>query len=151
MFFAKLVYTCTLYPTVTSTATHAQYANTHTHTHTHTQVYASIVLVVLIALYGYAQPYRSTLANILELIFQTNFLILILLEGTSLIRDSLFTFPVTDNISSTRDYESGTSPLTWLLLPFYYLPVVVFVLVCTAYGVHYLWYVLTTSMRITCT
>lgn len=109
----------------------------------HIQVYASLVLLVMIALYGFVQPYRSKVANILELVFQTNFFVFILLENTPLIRDNLFTFPVEDPTTTSVDesYESSISNLTWLLTPFYYLPLIVFVLVCAAYGGHYIWWV----------
>ena len=85
------------------------------------QVYAIQALVIFLSIYVYLLPYKSTIANTFEIILLLNLLILMLLDATPLIRETLFTFPVQPIVDASRH---GVSHISWLLFSFYYLPVV---------------------------
>jgi len=98
-------------------------------------------MCVLVALYGLVKPYKSTLANILEVVVLVNFLLLLMLLSTELIKDQLFLFPPITPMNTTAedcmDGYSGITNLTWVLLTPYYLPLallfiitVVFIIKC---------------------
>ena len=105
----------------------------------YTQVYVILVLVVIIAVYGYVQPYKSRVANVLELVVQVNFLIFMLLEATTFVRESLFKFSV--HVSSNNATPQGISFLSWLLLPFYYFPLVLLIVIGCGHILFYLRFV----------
>ena len=95
--------------------------------------------------YGFAQPYKSLIANILEMGVQVNFLLLLLIEATSGIRDLYFTFPPLLQSNTRFDPECvdspiGIAPITWILMPFYYLPLLVFVVVACIHLAVYIRY-----------
>ena len=85
------------------------------------QVYAIQALVVFLSMYVYLLPYKSTIANTFEIILLLNLLVLMLLDATPLIRETLFTFSQQTGIDAGRH---GVSHISWLLFSFYYLPVV---------------------------
>lgn len=80
-------------------------------------------------LYAYVMPYKDMLVNIVELFFQFNLLVFLLLRSTHSIVQNYLKFPTykyggdmdNDDCSS----KTGTAYLTWILLPFAYLPLVV--------------------------
>ena len=95
------------------------------------------MLCIALAVYGYIQPYKSLIANIMEIVVQTNFILLLALESNSFLRDTYNTFPPLQNdpvsplksnswVADCRDSFTGVSELTKILLPFLYLPVVLF-------------------------
>lgn len=102
-----------------------------------------LVLVLSIVIYSYVMPYKSKVANAIEIVVQLNFLTLLVLEVTPLFRDTLFVFPTPTDRDLERsrtecvDSPADTSSLTWLLLPFYYLPVLGLLLVGVIYLVLY--------------
>ena len=105
----------------------------------------TLVLAIVITVYGFAQPYKSLIANILEMGVQVNFLLLLLIEATLGIRDLYFTFPPLLQSSSRFDSEcvdslTGIAPITWILMPFYYLPLLLFPVVACVYLVFYIRY-----------
>lgn len=120
-----------------------QYNSTHmialTFGYPFLQVYGMLILVISIIVYTYVLPYKSKVANILEIVVQLNFLTLLVLETTPLFQETLFVFPATteqDLERSSRecvDSPKNTSLLTWLLLPFYYLPVLGLILTASVY------------------
>ena len=113
-----------------------------------TQVYGMLILVISLIVYGYVLPYKSKVANGVEIVTQLNFLMLLVLEATPLFRELLFIFPaptgkVGDNEMKSSGHECEASPVTtsslsWLLLPFYYVPLVVLVAMVIGCGVLYL-------------
>ena len=97
----------------------------------HIQVYGMLVLVMSLIVYGYVLPYKSKVANGAEIVIQLNFLTLLVLEATPLFQETLFYFPApTGDVNMERsgrqcmDEPPSTNSLSWLLLPFYYAPVV---------------------------
>ena len=108
------------------------------------QVYGMLILVISIILYTYMLPYKSKVANALEIAVQLNFLTLLVLETAPLFQDTLFIFPA----PSEQDLERGSqecldspkdaSLLTWLLLPFYYLPVLGFIVTASVHLILFL-------------
>ena len=86
---------------------------------------SSIVIVaVIIAIHGYVQPYRSRLANLLELAVSINFLILLLINTTPYFNEDMFFFSSAEH-NSTSECTNGVAQISWLLLPIYYLPIFV--------------------------
>ena len=107
-----------------------------------------LILVISLIVYGYVLPYKSRVANGVEIATQLNFLTLLILEATPLFRETLFFFPAPTGKAGDAEMKSSshecddspatTSSLSWLLLPFYYVPLVVFVALVIVYGVLYL-------------
>ena len=95
-------------------------------------------------MYGFVQPYKSLGANILEMIVQINFLVLLLLRGTEHIQELYLVFPEDSSSSSAgddgcSDGPNGIAELTWLLMPFYYVvPFAVFGAAAVVYVALYL-------------
>ena len=88
------------------------------------QVSSIVIVAVIIAIHGYLQPYRSRLANLLELAVSINFLILLLINTTPFFNEDIFFFS-SAGPSSTSECTAGVAQISWLLLPIYYLPILV--------------------------
>lgn len=103
-----------------------------------------LILVISIITYTYVLPYKSKVANTIEIAVQLNFLTLLVLEITPIFQDTLFIFPAPSEqdleISSQKcvDSPKNTSLLTWLLLPFYYLPVLGFIVTASVHLILFL-------------
>ena len=107
------------------------------------QASPTLVLAIVFTVYGFVQPYKSLIANIIEMGVQINFLLLLLIEATSEIHDIYFTFPPILQSDATSQGEcvdtlTGIATTTWILMPFYYLPLLVFAVVA---GVHLVLYI----------
>ena len=105
----------------------------------------TLVLAIIITVYGFVQPYRSRTANLLEMGVQVNFLVLLLIEATSNISELYFTFPPLLQSNATSEPECvdsprGIAPITWILMPLYYLPLLVLTVVACVYLVLYIRY-----------
>ena len=110
-----------------------------------TQVYGMLILVISLIVYGYVLPYKSKVANGVEIVTQLNFLTLLVLEATPLFRETLFIFPAPTGKAGIADMKSDghecddnattTSSLTWLLLPFYYVPLLALVAMVIGYSI----------------
>ena len=115
------------------------------------KVSPTLVLAIIITVYGFVQPYKSQTANFLEIGIQVNFLVLLLIEATSNIRELYFTFPplLQSNVTSKPecvDSLTGIAPITWILMPFYYLPLLVLTVVACVYLVLYIRYTTVASL-----
>ena len=111
----------------------------------------TLVLAIIITVYGFVQPYKSQTANFLEIGVQVNFLVLLLIEATSNIRELYFTFPplLQSNMTSEPecvDSPRGIAPITWILMPLYYLPLLVLTVVACVYLVLYIRYTSVASL-----
>jgi len=81
-----------------------------------------------LALYAYVLPYKDMFVNIVELVFQLSLLTFLLLRSTKSIVDNYLRFPAYKyggGMDNSCSNETGTAYLTWILLPFAYLPLVV--------------------------
>ena len=103
------------------------------------------IMCIMLVIYGLIQPYKSKLTNVLELVVQINFIVLLALESTSFLKDTYNTFPTLPQMqasaqlnttaaddSTCKDAPIGISDLSKILLPFYYLPLLL--LIITAIG-----------------
>ena len=97
------------------------------------QVYALLVLIASLFLYAYNFPYKSKVANILEVVLQLNFLILLLLEYTLVLREDLFVFSGDTSVGVCDNNCTNISYIVILLAPVYYMPLVLFSAVATGY------------------
>ena len=85
-----------------------------------------LVVAAYTTVYSYAQPYRSRLANYLETAINLNFLLLLLINATSFFTDEFFIFSSHDT-GAVKDSDhcsglDGIAVVSWILMPFYYLP-----------------------------
>ena len=88
-------------------------------------------------MYGYIQPYKSLTANIVEIVIQMIFILLLALESTSFLRDAYNIFPpsevqIVNGTDVCKDDLSGVSLLTAILLPFYYLPLLLLIMLAAS-------------------
>ena len=86
---------------------------------------------MLIAVFGFLQPYENMYCNVLESLLSLDVLVLLLMRNTEQISDQLQVLPQNNITASQCADISGVTRLSWLLLPFYYFPVIVLVLVCS--------------------
>ena len=107
------------------------------------QVGPIIILVLSISLYGFAKPYQERLANILELIVQFCFLLLLLLMSVASTQDAVLKLPedgIHDRQCSNR--PDDVAGIAWLLFPVLYFPHGLFLVVGGTHVSHLVWYVI---------
>ena len=88
------------------------------------------ILMTTFTVYAYVMPYKEMLVNIVELFLQLSLLMFLLLRSTKSIVDNYLIFPDHEHSDDDLDgcsSENGIAPLTWILLPFAYLPLVVII------------------------
>ena len=78
------------------------------------QVYAMLLLVSVLSATAFFLPYKSLLSNVIEIFLVLNILLLLLLDATPHIRESLFTFGAGVDVS----------PISWVLFTLYYIPII---------------------------
>ena len=95
--------------------------------------------MITAAVYGHTQPFKQFAVNVLETVLSINTIILLLLKNTETIRDNLSSLSlvphnetIPHNKTHFQDELKGTTDFSWLLLPVYYLPLVI---ACTVGGV----------------
>ena len=83
------------------------------------------LLAVYTTVYIYVQPYKSNVTNLVEAAVNVHFLLLLVLNATSFFRDDYLTFPtpmLSANVTGCSNGASGIATVSWILMPFYYLP-----------------------------
>ena len=112
------------------------------------QVPSLLVMCIVFCIYGLVQPYKSRVTNIIEMLIQVTFIILLTLESTSFLRDIYNVFPLPQvrvgnganvTMDVCTDGRSGVSVITSILLPFYYLPLLALIAVATVKLSIHLW------------
>ena len=90
--------------------------------------------MITAAFYGHTQPFKQLAVNVLETVLSINTIILLLLRNTHTIRDSFDSLGDQKLYNETlcQDEVKGVTAFSWLLLPVYYLPLVI---CCTVGGV----------------
>jgi len=104
----------------------------------HTQVAVLLLLCLMLAVYGFCLPYRSLAVNFIELTVQINSILLFLLVTSGVLEPYLslrHPSPVIGRNNTQCKDTSGTSSATWILLPVYYLPALIILIVFTIYSV----------------
>ena len=86
---------------------------------------------MLIAVFGFLQPYENLYCNVLECLLSLDVLVLLLMRNTAQISDKLQVPPQNNTTANQCADISGVTGFTWLLLPFYYFPLIVLALVCS--------------------
>lgn len=86
-----------------------------------------LLLALYATVYGYVQPYKSGLTNMIEVAVNINFLVLLILNTTAFFSDEYLTFPfLSPSANDTcSDSVHSMATVSWILMPFYYLPLVV--------------------------
>ena len=105
----------------------------------------------MLSIYGYIQPYKDMISNVLEVVLAVDVLVMLMMKNTDLIRDSLIGIrPHLVNTTTTcieGGNVQGISPLVILLTPFYYLPLVITVAVGVVWTAYKAWYVVNIVCR----
>ena len=102
------------------------------------QTAAILVLAVILAVYGHIQPYKHRLTNLCEVANLMDFIILLSLRKTPSVIDKYFQFPDNDGSSGCDDHTpKGVATISWVLLPVYYLPVLLFIAVAATHTALY--------------
>lgn len=91
-------------------------------------------LCFVLVLYGYIQPYKTRLANALEITVQLIFLFILLMVSSQLL-EQFFAIPFGPGNALSHNSSGGcvdgrnmgVAPVTWILTPFYYLPLLVLI------------------------
>ena len=110
----------------------------------HYSQYAAIFIIsVIITVFGFLQPYKSVRYNILEAFLSLDVLVLLLLRNTEQITDQL-QVPAGQSSNGTTGRVctevEGITGFSWLLFPFYYFPLAVFLIATTIWIVfHVRW------------
>ena len=88
-----------------------------------------LILMTSFTIYAYVLPYKDMFVNIIELLFQSSLLIFLMIRSNKNIRENFLRFPkyVDDMATESCSSETGISYLTWILIPFAYLPLVVII------------------------
>jgi hypothetical protein len=108
------------------------------------QVVPVLLLALSTTLYIYVQPYRLKITNLIESAINVNFLLLLILNTTAFFREDYLTFPAPPEVqSSNATYScthsvSGVATVSWILMPFYYLPLPI---LCVVLGLELFLYV----------
>ena len=102
-----------------------------------------IVISVLIMVTGLTLPYVSRLSNLLDVALAVDVLVLLLIANTKQANEALSaaTPHMVDNSSSCVDYDLGLSVLSGILLPFYYLPLLLTLVAACVWLAKYTMYV----------
>ncbi len=89
---------------------------------------AIFILMVFVAAFGYLQPYKHLLTNILEIVLSINVLTMLLLRNTKTLTEGYQALEEQDGQSDDEcnDQFDGVTDLAILLGTFYYFPLVVF-------------------------
>ena len=101
------------------------------------KVVLALHLAVFTTLYGYAQPYKAAVANLIETVVNINFLLLLLLNATPFFYEDALIFPTPSTSSaetSCPGHVSGIAIVSWILMPFYYLPLLLFIALAVVFG-----------------
>ena len=93
-----------------------------------TQYPAIFILSVIIAVFGFLQPYKNIYNNILESLLSLDVLVLLMMRNTQQITEQLQVLPHSNITNGCTDIN-GVTEFTWLVSPFYYAPVAVLMLV----------------------
>ena len=93
-------------------------------------------MCIILVVYGLCRPYKSQVTNMMEMVVQINFIVLLALESTGFLKDQYNVFPVPEvgalNVSRNATSNlfdgkiTGISTIAKILLPFYYLPLLLF-------------------------
>ena len=86
------------------------------------------ILMVTFTVYAYILPYKEKLVNFIELFFQLSHIMFLLVRSTKSIINKYLKFPGYEHIdddTKSCQRKTDTAYLTWILLPFAYLPLFV--------------------------
>ena len=106
--------------------------NTLNHSFLQLQYLATVVLILILGSYGFAQPFRLEAANVLEVVLSIDALILLLLRETTTVEDEMgmpsvieASQIISSNSEGCTDALGDVTDFAWLLFPFYYFILIV--------------------------
>ena len=95
--------------------------------------------MAMFTLYAYIMPYKDTLINMIELLFQLCSLLFLLMRSTRQILTDYLVFPDSNAITGDCSDETGIATLTWLLLPVAYFPLFVILALFSGWLILRMW------------
>ena len=105
------------------------------------QIFLLFLMGIYMTVYGYIRPYRSLCSNVIELVVSLNFLLLLILDSTSYFSDMYFIFQSASSNEHCYGQFEGVTIISWILMPFYYLPLVALCITALVLGGLYFRYV----------
>ena len=87
-------------------------------------------LIVLLTLSGFLKPYKSMIVNIFDILYAVDIFVLLCLRNTVGLEEIMQIIPEQDELQTSRcDYIQGFTSFVGLLVPFYYFPILLAILV----------------------
>ena len=101
------------------------------------QVAILLLLCIFMALYGFYQPYKYCVVNVLEIVVEFNFLVILLLVSSK-VMEPFYKLHLVKSAQLTSDscsavQRNGIAVATWILLPLYYFPILLLAIICSSY------------------
>ena len=93
------------------------------------QYFSMLTISIFIVATGLVWPYRDVFSNILDLFLSVDVMFLLLLRSTGQFKDELGAVTLEGTNSSTQcvEYTFEPSNLSYVILPFYYLPLLLLI------------------------
>lgn len=93
---------------------------------------AMLIISVYIVIMGMTWPYRDTGSNLLDLLLSVDVMILLLLNNTRQLRDEFndVNLEKVNDPNQCLEYKFEAPTLSYIMLPFYYLPLLLSLIAC---------------------
>ena len=100
-----------------------------------------LAISIFIIATGLVWPYQNVFSNILDLLLSVDVMFLLLLRNTGKFKDELGTVTLEGVNSSTQcvEYTFEPSSLSYIILPFYYIPLLLSIVAFCAWIFFLLW------------
>jgi len=87
----------------------------------------------MLTLYGFYLPYKDVKVNVIEILVELNATLLLLLVSSGIL-ESLYSLPLQNSVSANEPCRPtrGVAVATWILLPLYYLPLLLLLIFISA-------------------
>ena len=85
------------------------------------QVAVLLLMCIMLSVYGFYLPYKDPLVNVMEILVELDSFFLLLLVSSGIL-EPYYTLPPENANSASCAATSKVAAATWILLPFYYFP-----------------------------
>ena len=87
-----------------------------------------LLICAVLTLYGLLQPYENSIVNVIEHLVQLNSIVLLIMVTSGML-EPYYALSAADTTNDSCSAVSNTAPATWVLLPLYYFPPLLLVIV----------------------
>ena len=87
-----------------------------------------LLICAVLTLYGLLQPYENSIVNVIEHLVQLNSIVLLIMVTSGML-EPYYALSAADTANDSCSAVSSTAPATWVLLPLYYFPPLLLVIV----------------------